>query len=53
MQNHDRNISDRIVKGITQEGLLLLHTAEKVLDVSSPEEHRVMRADIHAMIGIM
>ena len=45
---------DQFERGIVREGLLLLNTAEKVLDASpSPEDHRVMKADIHAMIGIM
>lgn len=44
---------DQFERGITQEGLLLLHTAEVVLDASSPEEQQVMKADIHAMIAIM
>ena len=47
---------DQFEQGIIHEGLLLLHTAEKVLDAStgpSPEDHQVMRANIHAMIAIM
>lgn len=44
---------DQFERGITHEGLLLLKTAEDVLNASSPEEHQVMKADIHAMIGIM
>lgn len=34
-------------------GLLLLNTAEEVLGTSSPDQHKVMQANIHAMIGIM
>jgi hypothetical protein len=45
---------DQFERGIVHEGLLLLNTAEKVLDASaSPDDHQVMKADIHAMIGIM
>lgn len=44
---------DQFEQGITHEGLLLLNTAESVLEASSPEEHQAMRADIHAMIAIM
>lgn len=47
---------DQFEQGIIHEGLLLLNTAEKVLDaLSEPslEEHEVMRANIHAMIAIM
>jgi tetratricopeptide (TPR) repeat protein len=47
---------DQFEQGIIVEGLLLLHTAENVLDASSSpalEEHQVMRANIHAMIAIM
>lgn len=47
---------DQFEQGIIHEGLLLLHTAEKVLDAStgpSTEEHQVMGANIHAMIAIM
>lgn len=35
------------------EGLDLLGTAEEVLGTLTPEAHRAMQADIHAMIGIM
>ena len=48
---------DQFEQGIIHEGLLLLDTAEKVLDAStepsSSEEHQVMQANIHAMIAIM
>jgi tetratricopeptide (TPR) repeat protein len=44
---------DQFERGITHEGLLLLNTAEIVLDASSPEEQQVMKAGIHAMIAIM
>lgn len=44
---------DQFERGITKEGLLLLKTAEDVLQASSPEDHQVMRADIHAMIAIL
>ena len=47
---------DQFEQGIIHEGLLLLHTAENVLDAStgpSTEEHQVMRANIHAMIATM
>lgn len=44
---------DQFERGITQEGLLLLKTAEAVLDAFSPEDHQVMKADIHALIAIM
>lgn len=47
---------DQFEQGITREGLLLLNTAEIVLDAASepsPQGHEVMKADIHAMIAIM
>lgn len=47
---------DQFERGITHEGLLLLNTAEVALDANSAnasEEPLVMKADIHAMIGIM
>lgn len=47
---------DQFEQAIIHEGLLLLHTAEDVLDACSgpsPQEHQVMRANIHAMIAIM
>ena len=44
---------DQFDQGITREGLLLLNTAEEVLNTSSPDQHKVMQANIHAMIGIM
>lgn len=47
---------DQFEQGIVHEGLLLLNTAENVLEASeasTSEEHQVMRADIHAMIAIM
>lgn len=47
---------DQFEQGIVHEGLLLLNTAEIVLEASeasTSEEHQVMRADIHAMIAIM
>jgi tetratricopeptide (TPR) repeat protein len=47
---------DQFERGITREGLLLLNTAERVLDDSSDpnhEAHQVMKADINAMIAIM
>lgn len=50
---------DQFEQGIAQEGLLLLDTSETVLDTLdttaaiSPEDHKVMKADIHALMGIM
>lgn len=47
---------DQFERGITHEGILLLETAETVLDTSShrsPEELHPMKADIHAMISMM
>ena len=47
---------DQFERGITHEGLLLLNTAENVLGANNTtlsEGSQVMRADIHAMIGIM
>lgn len=44
---------DQFERGITKEGLLLLKTAEDVLQAGSPEDHQIMLADIHAMIAIL
>ena len=44
---------DQFEQGITHEGLLLLKTSEGVLDTFPPEEHQVMKADIHVMIAVM
>lgn len=47
---------DQFEQGMHNEGLLLLNTAEEVLEAtkgSSLEGHEVMRANIHAMIAIM
>lgn len=44
---------DQHERGITKEGLLLLKTAEDVLDSISYDPESVMRADIHAVIAMM
>lgn len=44
---------DQFECGDTKQGLLLLKTAEKVLDTGSPDDAQVIRSDIHAMIAIM
>lgn len=40
-------------RGVTREGLLLLRTAEEVLDSISFDTNAVMRADIHTIIACM
>ena len=45
--------TDQHERGITKEGLLLLKTAEDVLDSISYDPQDVMRADIHAVIAMM
>jgi tetratricopeptide (TPR) repeat protein len=44
---------DQHERGITKEGLLLLRTAEDVLDSIASDPQDVMRADIHAVIAMM
>lgn len=40
-------------RGVTREGLLLLRTAEEVLDSISFDPNDTMRADIHIILGLM
>ncbi|KAM0723449.1 hypothetical protein Q7P37_000435 [Cladosporium fusiforme] len=47
---------DQFEQGVVHEGLLLLHTAEEVLEAADgpySDGHQVMKANIHAMIAIM
>ena len=51
-----RWLSAEAEQGIPHEGLLLLNTAEKVLDASyepSREGHQIMKANIHAIIAMV